>query len=793
MNQRARFIGWSALVALLIAVFVADVRPNFRLETDILALLPNNDADPAEDRALDRFSDLIGRNAVWLIGDPDFARARKAAADFAAALDASKAFAKIRFELDTDWPEQASAGYLPYRDGLLSSAVRAQLASGQSEAVLARAREALYTPAAFLRRSAPGADPLNLFGDFLSQATPSTGTASLREGVLTVATDAAPGHPAMNYVAVSAVLGGNPFSTDIQTRATPAIASAIAAAKADGATVTGSGLIQHAVAASRLARDEIGLFGGIQIAGLVLILWWVFRSLRVLWLSAAALAVAVLAALTVSHYVFSALHVMTLVFCSNLAGIALDYSIYDCADQFRPPGRWQPADALGHIGPAITMSCLAAVLSYALLAVAPFPGLRQMALFCCVGLAFAYGSVMGWFPGLVKPAPAAVGERLRARFASLEDLRAQVARLPLRAIAIVLAVLTIAGIAKLKFADDVRVLQPNTPALFAQEQTVRSLIGSIAEGRFYLVRGASEEEVLAREEQLRARLDPLVAQGAMRSYTAVSRALPSAAQQAADHRLLAATVYAPGGLAPRFMHELGFSDDVIAQRLQAFATSTRPLTARDWLASPGSEPFQHLWLGKLGDSAGNAAYGSVVTMAAIRDEAAVAEAARGLPGVRLVNRIAEVSEVLKRYRERALLLVAIAAVASALLLATAYGLVRGIRLMAAPVAACLVTLAVFGWFGIAVTFFHVVALHLVTGLSMEYAILLMLPQWKGPATLLSATLAAVLALLAFGLLAFSATPFIHSLGLTVTIGVLCGFAFAFASGTLQATQSRASP
>ncbi|GAC1629724.1 MAG: MMPL family transporter [Nevskia sp.] len=789
MSLRARFIGWTAVVALLIAVFAIDVRPHFRLETDILALLPNNDVDPVEDRALDRFSDLIGRNAVWLIGDPDFAKARKAASDFAAALDGSQAFTKIRFELDTDWPEQASAGYLPYRDGLLSAALRAQLANGEGEAVLAHAREALYTPAAFLRRSAPGSDPLSLFGDFLSQATPNTGQASLREGVLTVVTAAAGGRPAMHYVAVSAVLGGNPFSTDIQTLATPAISNAIAAAKTDGATVTGSGLIQHAVAASRLARSEIALFGGIQLVGLVLILWWVFRSLRVLWLSAAALGVAVLAALTLSHYVFSALHVMTLVFCSNLAGIAIDYSIYYCADQFRTPGRWQPADALAQIGPAITMSCLAAVLSYALLAVAPFPGLRQMALFCCVGLAFAYGSVMGWFPALVKPAPAAVAERLSTHFASLQRLRDQVARLPLRIIALVLAVLTVIGITRLRFADDVRVLQPDTPALFAQEQQVRNLIGSVAEGRFYLVRGAREEDVLQREEQLRQRLDPLVAQGAMRSYTAVSRALPSAAQQAADHRLLAAKVYAPDGLAPRFMRELGFADDLIAQRLQAFAAATKPLSAREWLASPGSEPFQHLWLGDIGGGT----WASIVTMAAIADEAAVAKAAEGLPGVRLVNRVAEVSDVLKRYRQRALLLVAIAAVASALLLAAAYGLARGFRLMAAPAAACLVTLAVFGWFGIAVTFFHVVALHLVTGLSMEYAILLMLPQWKGPATLLSATLAAVLAVLAFGLLAFSATPFIHSLGLTVTVGVLCGFAFAFASGTLRPTQSRASP
>lgn len=797
MSLRARFLSWTAIVAALLVLCVVDVRPGFRLETDILALLPGNEADPAEARGLDRFSDRIGRNAAWLIGAPDFAQARKAASAFAARLSASPAFAKVRFEIDADWPAESAAAYLPYRDGLLSDRMRAQLLAHQDEALLAQAQQALYTPAAFLRRSGPGSDPLNLFGDFLASADPPAGHANLHEGVLQIVDEGGAGQPAMQYVVVATTLAGNPFSTDVQALVIPAIDAAIAAAQAEGATVSTSGLTQHAVIAARVARSEIGLFAGIQFIGIALILFWVFRSVRMLLLSAATLAVAVIAALAASHYVFTTLHVMTLVFCSNLAGIAIDYAIYFGADQFRAPGRWAPREALRRIGPAITMSCLAALLSYALLAVAPFPGLRQMALFCCVGLAAAYGTVMGWFPALLKPAPAASAERLRLRFEQLGNLREHCQRLPRRAILIVLAALTVGGLLRLQHADDVLMLQPDMPDLKQQEKRVRALLGTIPEGRFFLVRGDSAEQVLQREEQLRPRLDALVAQGAVRSYLAVSRALPSQARQASDHRLLAERVYAADGLAPRFMQQLGFDGALIAQRLKSFEAATTPLLPEAWLAAPGSELFRPLWLGRIdapGDphaattAGANAApeeWASIVILSGLQDPAALLPVAEGLPGVRLVNRLAEVSDVLKRYRERALLLVAIAAVASGLMLAMAYGLRRGFLLMATPVAACLVTLALFGWCGIAVTFFHVVALHLVTGLSMEYAILLMLPQWKGPATLLSASLAALLALLAFGLLAFSATPFIHSLGLTVAVGVLFGFLFAFAAGTLQ--------
>jgi len=784
MSPRLRFGGWTAAVAALCAVFVFIVLPRFQLETDILALLPDDRADPAEARALDRFSGLIGRNAVWLVGDPDFETARAAAERFAAPLSASAAFKIVRLKVDTDWPEMALAGYLPYRDGLLSDSARQQLQNGAEDALLAHAQEALYTPAAFLRRSPPGTDPLSLFGDFLTQATPSTGEASLRDGLLTVLTPAADGKPAMTYVVVSAELADNPFSTDEQALAAPALAAAYAAA--GSAVVYGSGLIQHSVAASGLAKHEIELFGGLQVVGLVLILWWLFRSWRMIGLSAATLGVAVIAALTASHFIVHRLHVMTLVFCSNLAGIAIDYSIYYAADQFRVPGRWRGADALRQIGPAITMSCLAAVLSYALLGVAPFPGLRQIALFCCIGLIAAYCAVMGWFPSGMRPAPAAAAARVHDRFGALQAFRERLPTRFLQVLAAIVAVLTLFGLTRLRYADDIRVLQPETPELFEQEKQVRALIGSVGEGRFILLRGANAEAVLQTEEALRAELDPLVTQGALLGYSAVSKALPSEARQAENHKLLAERVYREGGLAPRFLRELGFDDGHVAKRLETFA-GWRPLTPDTWLAAPGSEPFRHLWLGDIGDGS----WASVITLATLRDADAVAAAAARVPGARFIDRVHEVSVVLQHYRERALLLVAIAAVASGLLLAFAYGLSRGFRLMIAPVASCLVTLAIFGYAGVAVTFFHVVALHLVTGLSMEYAILLMLPQWRGPATMFSATLAALLALFAFGLLAFSATPFIHSLGVTVAIGVLLGYLFAFGGGLLHDRRDRA--
>src|SRR5579885_135195 len=777
---RLRYWLWSAFAAAVLIAFAAGA-PRLKLQTDILALLPPAAEDAGEARALARFADQLGRQNVFLVGAADFATARAAAQGFAQTLAASPAFAGVQWQVPSDWLQRAAAAYAPYRAGLLAPQTRAWLEAGNDAALLARARAALYTPAAFLRASGAGDDPLDLFGDFLASALPAQGALTLRQNVLTLR---APPPDGKTYVLVRAQLADNAFSTAEEDAAARDLSAAYAAAHRRGATVIGSGLILHAVAAAQLARHEVNLFGGVQLAVLIALLLWVFRSPRMLLGAAATLALGVAAALAVCQRVFGEVHVLTLVFCSNLAGIAVDYSIYYAADQFRTPGRWRAESALPHLGGAIAVSGAVALLSYALLAWAPFPGLRQMALFCCVGLALACASVLAWFPRWLRPAGAAHAETLHAVFVRLAACRERCAmRLP-RALWLILAVAVALGLARLRFVDDVSVLQPHLPEPLAQEKQVRALLGSVPDSAFFLVRGADPEAVLENEERLRARLDALQARGALADYRALSRGLPSERTQARDRALLAARVYGADGLLARFMRELGFPPATIAQQQAEFAAQTAPLALDRWIDTPAAEPYRALWLGDIARTRGPPLYASVVTLTGIADAAALRAAAQGFPGVRYVDRVAEVSGVLHRYRRIALAVVAASVPVSLLLFAWPYGWRSAFSLMLAPTAALLATLAVLGLSGVTLSFFNVVALHLVLGLSMEYSLLLRLPRLSGPASLLAVVLAAGLALIAFGLLALSRTPFIHALGSTVAVGVVCGLVLAAALGTM---------
>jgi predicted exporter len=103
--------------------------------------------------------------------------------------------------------------------------------------------------------------------------------------------------------------------------------------------------------------------------------------------------------------------------------------------------------------------------------------------------------------------------------------------------------------------------------------------------------------------------------------------------------------------------------------------------------------------------------------------------------------------------------------------------------VAAPVAcAVLVTLAVLGALGISLTLFHLAALLLMVGVSIDYALFLNQPG-QGSADDDSRTLGSVLncnatTLLTFGLLAFCRNPVLQGIGITVATGVLVGIVLA---------------
>jgi predicted exporter len=746
------------------------VRPRIVVETNVLALLPAGERDAELDQASRRFAEDLGRRTLFLVGAAEFARAREVGQELATDLRKADVFRRVRF--DVRGGSDAIDIFTSHRHGLLSDRHREWLDAGDGRKLYDDALRAAYSLTGLARPLPLADDPLNLLGDFVLGQLSGFGGTRLQDGVLAVSDET------RSYVLVVAESTEAPFSVAAQERLMPAIEDALGKARAHPeVTVLTSGLILHAAAATRRAQQEISSVGSLSMAGVLLLVWLTFRSLRPLLLSASALGTGALCAITACHYAFGSVHLITLVFGTGLIGVAVDYSTHFLADQFRSPRTWKPLDALSHVGPSIVTGMICGVLGYLALMLAPLPGLRQMALFAAVGLASACATVLFWYPLLARPSNRAEPPSLLTAAGTFDRWLSRRSPRAIGIVMLLLAAIAAIGLSRLHFVDDVRLLQSSPPELLENEAAARALMPGAPDSRFFVVRAADAEQVLQAEERLATRLEVLIAQGALTGFSATSRAVPSRQRQLRNRERLAQHVYSSDGELPRLMRELGFDEAAIAAQLQSFTTAAAPLTVDAWLRSAGGEAGRSLWLGAIGDG-----MASVIGLSGVRDPAALVAIEREIPEARLVDKVAESSSLMRRYRELAAMLIAGAYVVIALLLGSRYGFATALRLVGVPVGAALLALAAFGLAGIPANLFNVLGLFMVLGLGIDYAVFLREGRRAGTAgraaTVLAITLSTIGTVLAYGLLAFSATPFIRTIGLTLLVGISATYLFA---------------
>lgn len=760
-----RLLAGVVLLVLVGLVFGGYVQPRLQVETDLLDLLPRHTTDQRVEAAVDIFSERLSRKVVFLIGASESAVASAGAHAFASALAGSDGFTSVREQVGQDVASSTDL-YFKHRARLLSRHDQDVLESAGSEQLYRAALLAVYTPTGLLRPIDFSRDPLGLGSNYLLEQVPAIGNARVQGSQLAVTADG------RTHVLVVAETSGSPFSGAVQDRAETALRSAIAAAGSvagDDLTILQSGALQHATAATRTSRNEVALFGSIATVVVLGLMLALFRDWRAPALGMLALAAGAAAGISATHFVFGELHLIALVFGSSLIGVAIDYSMHFYADQFRAPTTWKPSDALAHVSRPILFGIGVTLLGYAGLLLLPFPGLRQMALISIVGLAVACGCVL-----LIFPAAARGSRRELPRWCAtvLEGIDHFGRRLgnPRTRLAIGLVVLgfVAVGLARLQFHDDIRSLQMSAPDLTSSERQVGKLLGTTGESRYFLVSGDDAETVLRAEENLAASLRRLERDGALDSFVAVSNSLPSQRRQEVVRSLFESSVYSTDGALPRLLRELGFEPTAIERQAAAFAAARTPLEPEEWLANPLSAAYRDLWLGNLGGQ-----FATVVTLSGVHDVAAVRSLAQSVADVRFVDRVNEISSVLARYRVAVSELLLLAYGLIFTVLAWRYGARDAGWLVAAPLGATALTLAFAGVLGLQVNLFAVLGLLLLLALGVDYAIFLREAGNERKTAVLSVSLSAATTMLSFGLLAFSSTPLIHSIGLTLLIGIGC--------------------
>lgn len=515
------------------------------------------------------------------------------------------------------------------------------------------------------------------------------------------------------------------------------------------------GTVFYSDYASQQAKQDISTLGAATVLGVVLLIVAVFRSLRPLLLCLLSIGVGALAGSVVTLLLFGELHLMTLVMSMSIIGISADYTLYYLTERMVHGAEATPWQSLAKVRNALLLALLTTVAAYLIMMLAPFPGIRQMAVFAAAGLSAACLTVIFWHPWLcrglpVRPVPAMV---LMLRWlAAWRRNKALIVGLPAA-----LALFSLAGLAALRVDDDISQLQALPQHILAQEKAITALTGQSVDQKWFVVYGASAQQTLERLEAFQPALEQAKKEQLISGYRHIP--LNSLARQQQDVTLLR-------NAAPAVIRSLNSAGMTAVNP----NLNPMPVTVDAWLASPASEGWRLLWLTRE-----NGESGVLVPVEGVKQSAALQALGERYSGVAWVDRKSAFDELFALYRHilTGLLLVALAVIACGAV--ARLGWRKGLISLVPSLLSLGCGLAALTLSGHVVNLFSLLALVLVLGIGINYTLFFSNPRGTPLTSLLAITLAMLTTLLTLGMLVFSATQAIGSFGIVLVSGIFTAF------------------
>ncbi|WP_193555723.1 MMPL family transporter [Halomonas urmiana] len=727
---------WAVVVAVCALILAVHVLRGAPLDTRITALLPESQGAEQLVRADANLGETFEQRFVLLVAGGDGAASGEAANELRRRLAASGIIAAF----DSQSPPRPDRLLAPYRYRLLAEDMKHSDTETWRQHGLSR----LFTPGV---DSDLSGDPFGLLDAWLGERF--SGPVSWQEDGPSIAT------PEGRWKLISATLADSPYDMMVQRALSDTVAQ-FSDTHPD-VRLLRAGLVFHAAAGASQARREITTIGLGSLIGIVVLLAVVFRRPIVLATLLLPVATGLVFATALTWTLFGSLNLITLAFGASLIGISVDYALHlQCARQLHP---YRP---LARLWPGLTLGLISSLCAYLVQLATPMPGLRQMAIFTALGLTGAWLSVRLWLPLLpLHPHPAthAIAHRLN-------HLRLTRHHPGLYAGAgLVLAASITLAIGQGSTSHDLRQLNPSPASLIDQQQRVQTLLERPASFRYLLVSAGSSEALLQRLEALTPSLAELKRDGHLASFQHLAQAVPSAATQQAN---LTQVRQRYSDALPGLLEQAGLPAE-LDDRLDATLDDVPVLTPDIWLASHAGESDRALWL-EVSGQAGRLPSALVMIGDVDAEGLAALTKMASADGVIYRDRVQALSNQLADLSGEILQWLGVALALLVFTFGWRYGR-RAWRVLLPPVGAVVITLGVFAASHTGLTLFHLLGLLLVLGIGLDAGIF-STEHPADPGAWLAISLSCASSLLAFGLLAFSATPALHFLGTTCLIGLI---------------------
>lgn len=763
---------WLSVVVVLLVATAFIFNRGLQIETNLLSLLPSFKEEVLLQKSAERFSSQVSRRLFFLVGNKSEKDSRSAALKLAELFENSTHFSSVQVEVKSQQLKAWFDFYFPYRYQIMSGEMRNLLnQQDAAEQLLLGLQKQLYSPLPLYSAQLLKDDPLLFFPAFLASLPKPPGKLEVIDGMLTVRENG------MNYILVNVSLSDDPLKISLQPQISRQITQALTVVESEisGTSILSSGVFRFVAAASAEAQREVSSIGLGSLIGIFILMLLTFRSPRQILVAVLPIVIGILAAFTVSSFVFPKLHLLTLVFGASLIGVSIDYAFHYLVKHRMSTVDWNGWLGLKAVFSAVTMGLITSILGYAGFYLTPFPALQQIAVFSSVGLLAAYGTVVCWFPVLMKDPPEAVASKpltmlpvswFLSFFNKLPRQSFMTVGMLLVGVGCVFSLLSV------QYNDDIRALENLSPELKSEEEKIRSLTGGLDISRFIVVRGGTVEELLQRQEKATLLLknyaeSNILASGESKLYFQSLAPFLVSKKTQTENLGLSKNVFIDGtqkitqGLA-----ELGFEADSGKRLIAEVSQAQQSFTVKQWLESPVSEALRHLWLGQI-----DSEYVSLIMLSNGHDPEEISSMFQQLSGVEYINQLERFSALFKLYREETTRFVALAYGIVFMFLLWKYRFRKAVIILLPPALATLLTFSIMTISGQSLNIFNIVAALLILGIGVDYTIFFAESKNEAEATGLAIMLSAFTTLLSFGLLFLSQTPALASIGLTITLGI----------------------
>ncbi len=506
----------------------------------------------------------------------------------------------------------------------------------------------------------------------------------------------------------------------------------------------------------------------LAITTLLVILFAIYRKVKLLLLAALPIGMGFLAGLATVAMMFDSVHGITLAFGFTLMGVAIDYPLHLFSHARRETGEV----AIKLIWPTLRIGAASTAIAYLAIALSGSEGLAQLGAFTASGVIVAALATRYWLPYFVVP------DKSVTRASNTNPQQRPLAIWP----ALLTLLVTLFG-AQLSlrnglWEDRLSSLSPVPEQRLLEDTMLRSAAGTL-DMRYQLVlRAPSLESLLRDNEAVDLLLKKAADDNLLESWQSVSQLLPSEhiqkqRQQAIPPkeelhlRLQKAIAKSP------FREDAFDPFEANAER----AKSLSPLLPVNFEATALES-----WL----DSHLVTVAGQWVSLISISQPKPVELAARVQtwePQIELVDLHQSSLDLMRDYRHGAIKTIIFASLLIiALLLFEQKEPRRVLWIVLTVMASLTTTVLVVTSMHAGLTIIHLVALLLVMGLGLDYALFVSRKETvaEQTATRHAVVACALTTTMTFGILAGSSIPMLKFIGLTIATGSAASFILAFA-------------